>query len=744
MEGNSFVGHQPENIRWTMDGKKILFDWNPYDQPGNSTYAYNLKTKEIDSVTGAFYRKNAPYSEIRNGEYALYSLKGNLYSYNLKSHEIREVIHLSDRIHNLQYSPVTDLFYFQLGNSLCSINIKQGTICELVEFKKGTEDKEQELSLMEKEELKLFRYTRDQKAEKEWKESSDIFKDQEIKTIYYNKSSVNNIQISGTGRYITFRVNDYPKNELTHVEHHIASDGHTYTSDARAKVSDQDPNHKLGIYDIGRDTIYYVDFSVLPDIRKKPAYLKDYGDTAEFYTKDRNIIMHELIYSKDGKNNVFDIRSYDNKDRWIVSVDLSNGQLEVYDHQHDEAWIGGPGISSWNMVSGTLGWMPDNQDIYYQSEKSGYSHIYVFDTQGKHKVEITSGNWEVQEVLYVNETDFYFIANKDHPGSYYLYKYHNGKVSMWASTRSMKNIVYSPDRKYIAYLASTKTEPWELYYCENKAGAKQSKITESRTEAFRSYNWYSPDVITFKDEKNEDIYARLYKPENSNGAAVIFVHGAGYLQNAHNYWSLYYREFMFHNLLRDQGFTVLDIDYRASQGYGRDHRTAIYRHMGGSDLDDQLLGKKYLMDSLGIDPERVGIYGGSYGGFITLMALLTKPGEFKCGAALRSVTDWSHYNHEYTSNILNYPGTDPEAYRKSSPIYYAENLEDRLLMLHGMVDDNVQFQDVVRLSERFIEIGKTNWELAVFPVEAHGFKQSYSWADEYRRIFELFKEELLD
>ena len=166
--------------------------------------------------------------------------------------------------------------------------------------------------------------------------------------------------------------------------------------------------------------------------------------------------------------------------------------------------------------------------------------------------------------------------------------------------------------------------------------------------------------------------------------------------------------------------------------------------MGGADLDDQLLGKRYLIDSLGIDEDRVGIYGGSYGGFITLMALLKAPGEFKCGAALRSVTDWLHYNHEYTSNILNYPSLDTEAYRRSSPIYFAENLQDRLLMLHGMVDDNVQFQDVVRLSEKFIELGKKNWDVAIYPVEAHSFSKAYSWYDEYRRILELFNEELLN
>jgi dipeptidyl aminopeptidase/acylaminoacyl peptidase len=199
---------------------------------------------------------------------------------------------------------------------------------------------------------------------------------------------------------------------------------------------------------------------------------------------------------------------------------------------------------------------------------------------------------------------------------------------------------------------------------------------------------------------------------------------------------------MFHHLLREKGYTVIDLDYRASEGYGRDYRTAIYRHMGGRDLEDFVDAKAYIVKNYGIDSRRVGMYGGSYGGFITLMGLLTKPNEFACGAALRSVTDWAHYNHEYTSNILNSPETDPEAYRKSSPIYFAQNLQDPLVMLHGMVDDNVQFQDVVRLSQRFIELGKKDWDLAVYPIESHGFKESYSWYDEYRRILELMEKNL--
>jgi dipeptidyl aminopeptidase/acylaminoacyl peptidase len=274
---------------------------------------------------------------------------------------------------------------------------------------------------------------------------------------------------------------------------------------------------------------------------------------------------------------------------------------------------------------------------------------------------------------------------------------------------------------------------------KNENNGNLTQITYSTTEDFKQYNWRKPEIIRFTARDEVEVPARIYKPENPNGAAVVFVHGAGYLQNVHEWWSNYYREYMFHNLLMDNGYTVLDIDYRASKGYGRDWRTGIYRHMGGKDLSDNTDGAKCLVAEHGIDSARIGIYGGSYGGFITLMAMFNESETFKSGAALRSVTDWAHYNHAYTNNILNIPITDSIAYRQSSPIYFADGLEGNLLILHGMVDNNVQFQDVVRLSQRLMELGKNNWEMAVFPMEGHGFQEASSWIDEYKRIFKLFQ-----
>ncbi|MDG1332537.1 MAG: alpha/beta fold hydrolase [Crocinitomicaceae bacterium] len=748
MAGNEFIGHQPDYLRWSLDGKSVLFEWNRYNQPGSSTYSYSLKNKSIDSVTPEFYETGNEFNGGKIHDVEIYSWQGNLYRHDRASKKTEIVLKSVSTIRNIQRNATGDCAFFQQGMGFYVYCIEERSIKQLVQFKKGKKDKESEPNYMEKEELELFEFLQDEKEAKEWRKEQNKSWSSKVPTIYFKGSSVNNIQIDGSGQFITYRINDNPTLTKTHVDHHIAADGHTYAEPARAKVHDEDPNHKLGIYDIKKDTSYFADFSTLPNIRTKPLYLKEYEDTTTEYSKDRNIIMHRMIYSEDGEKNVLDIRSYDNKDRWIVEVDLTNGKIRLVEREHNEAWIGGPGISNWNMVSGTLGWI-DNEWFFYQSEKTGYSHLLKRSINTGNAVQLTKGKWEVHNAELSSKKDrFYITANKNHPGNreFYHLMIDSKELIPILTTDGNHEVSISPDEKTLAVRYSGKTSPWEFYIAENKKGASLERITNSTTEQFNNYDWYSPQVITFSASDGEKVHARIFQPEASkkNGAAVLFVHGAGYLQNAHNYWSGYYREFMFHNLLRDNGYTVLDVDYRASKGYGRDFRVATYRHMGGKDLSDHIDARQLLIDSLGIDPNRIGMYGGSYGGFMAIMALLQHPGKFKCGAAIRSVTDWFHYNHEYSSNILNYPSSDPEAYKKSSPIYFAENLEDRLLMLHGMVDNNVQFQDVVRLSQRFIELGKDNWETAVYPVEAHGFRKTSSWADEYRRIYTLFYQELLE
>jgi dipeptidyl aminopeptidase/acylaminoacyl peptidase len=279
------------------------------------------------------------------------------------------------------------------------------------------------------------------------------------------------------------------------------------------------------------------------------------------------------------------------------------------------------------------------------------------------------------------------------------------------------------------------------------AGGAATRLTDTRTAEFKAREWILPQLVAVPSTHGADpVWAKLYRPAQLEPGKkypiVMFVHGAGYLQNVDHHYPNYFREQMFHNLLVQKGFVVLDMDYRGSKGYGAKWRTAIYRNMGHPELEDYIDGVNWMVANEQGDAKNVGVYGGSYGGFMTLMALFRAPEVFKSGAALRPVSDWTTYNHGYTANILNTPDIDPEAYKTSSPIEYAENLRGNLLIAHGMVDDNVFFQDSVRLEQRLIELKKDNWSLASYPLERHGFVQPESWYDEYRRIFQLFERTL--
>ena len=483
--------------------------------------------------------------------------------------------------------------------------------------------------------------------------------------------------------------------------------------------------------------------------------------------RDREAQLFQLQWNEDGTRAALLARASDNKDRWVMSLDPATGKTRVLASVHDDAWVGGPGAF-------TLGWLPDNRRVYFVAERDGWAHLYTVSAEGGEPAQLTKGRFEVSDVrLSTDKTKFYFTSSEGSVFERHLYSMaFDGSARTRLTTMTGNNQAdVSPDERTLAVVRSYTNRPPELYLQPNRPAPDQTsqapgapnsnpqaansqgtnghalevkQVTTSPVPEFFNYNWIDPPIVSFRARDGATVHGRLYKPANARpgGPAVIFVHGAGYLQDVHKWWSTYYREHMFHHLLMERGYTVLSIDYRGSAGYGRDWRTGIYRHMGGKDLDDHVDAVRYLVAEHGVDPRRVGLYGGSYGGFITLMAMFTTPDIFAAGAALRPVTDWAHYNHPYTANILNEPQDDPEAYRRSSPIYFAAGLKGALLICHGMVDTNVHFQDTVRLTERLIELRKENWQLAPYPVEDHAFDRADSWADEYKRILRLFEENL--
>lgn len=749
MKGQDFTGYWPEAPQWNLDGSAVYFKWNKDGKGKSEPYKFSIKTGALDSI-----------SAVEMNDLILFDQAQVVYPNQLSI--IQNSLVLTDRktlkstllfqtdqfISDINRYALTEATFRMNGDFYLLIFNATGML-KLTQLTRYTSPKQTnsiDSTHLQKQQTELFQYIREQKqSDKNLPKSRfEVVKETSLPAGF---SSISGRFLDPLHRVVLIRADESVEGKSTRVPTYITENGYVESFEARAKVSQQEPNQTLYLHDIEKDTLVQIDFSTLIDIRKKPMYMDTTGGM--YFKTDRHVFIHDPVFAKNKPLALLDVRAADNKDRWIVVVNLKDGKISELEHQHDEAWIGGPGISEWNMENATLGFVQQEEVIYFQSEENGFSQLYELNLNTKKKELVYPGGqgFEMQSVSLSSDGVRYFVVHNA-PNSRslqgaWLHRIHKKMVPLISNvTGGFKDFAISPNEQDFVYLASTANAPWELYV---KKGDKQAiRITKSTSKAFSDYSWKLPSFVTFKASDGKDVHARLYKPveEKNNGAAILFVHGAGYLQNAHSWWSHYFREYMFHNLLVDQGYTVLDVDYRASAGYGRDYRTAIYRHMGGRDVQDFIDAKKYLA-TLRVDTNRVGIYGGSYGGFVTLMSLFQHPDAFACGAALRAVTDWAHYNHEYTSNILNYPETDPTAYRNSSPIYYADGLKKPLLILHGMVDDNVQFQDVVRLQQRLIELGKTQWELAAYPVEAHGFKESYSWYDEYRRIFELFQTHLI-
>ena len=368
---------------------------------------------------------------------------------------------------------------------------------------------------------------------------------------------------------------------------------------------------------------------------------------------DRDIRWSMPAVSADGRFIVAGARSADNKDRWFVTLDAESGKTRIIDTLHDDAWIREAA------AGGRRGRVPARQPARVVSLRARWldAPLHARRLVGRGRGEAghlrDGGKWRRRNSP-ARTAQFYLTTNEVHPGERHLYSVPidgGGRTKITSMTGSNEAEV-SPDDSTLGIVYSYSNKPPEVFVAPNQPGAAATQVTTTPTAEWRSFKWIDPKVTTFAARDGVEVYARLFTPEMIGAErdpahpGVVFVHGAGYLQNAHKYWATsYFREYMFHNLLAARGYVVLDVDYRASSGYGRDWRTAIYRHMGGKDLDDVVDGARYLVDHERVDAKRIGVYGGSYGGFITLMAMFTTPDVFAAGAALRPVTDWAHYNH---------------------------------------------------------------------------------------------------
>ena len=755
MRGSALVGFEPSQVRWSGDSERIYFQWKQATDKEDApldTYVVNRDGSGLRKLSGEESRLAPPGSggggrggggeadTSKDKRLTVYARDGDIFISDNTTGKGRQITKTTDVEANPHFLPDGKRIYFTRSNNLYVMSLDTGLLVEMTDIRaaapatgagggrggrgavaaeattgeqRGTDSQE----YLKKEQKELLEAVRERAALREEQDKKRQADNPRKPFTLQARQSVAGLQLTPDEKYAIATVTETGSARNTVVPNYVTESGYTEDISGRSNVGDTQSTTRLAAIGVETGEVKWVD-----------------------HGQKGTVQLGLPVWSEDGTKAVIAGRAADNKDRWIFALDPATGKTRVLANQHDDAWVDGPGAN-------TIGWMKNDREVYFQSEKTGYSQLYAVAWDGGEPRALTSGNWEVSSVRQSKDkSHFYLTASKDSPYEQHLYEMDGdgGPLTRLTKEPGKHAATVSPDGRWIADIYSYTNKPPELYVQENRPLAEAKKLTTSPAPEFFQYPWLDVPIVTFTARDGVQVPARLFKPAGfkKGGPAVVFVHGAGYLQDVDREWSSYFHEYMFDHILMERGFMVMDVDYRGSAGYGRDWRTAVYQHMGGKDLDDIVDAAHYLVSQHGINPKKIGLYGGSYGGFITLMAMFTQPDVFAAGAALRPVSDWALYNQGYTADILNLPQTDPEAYRKSSPIYFAQGLKGALLICHGMVDTNVEFQDTVRLVQKLIELRKENWQLAVYPVENHSFVEPASWADEYKRILALFEKNL--
>lgn len=762
-----WLGRQPELAYFTPDSQAVVYqrkqagselrDWflRPLNGQDNGSL---IALQQLDDVGAANLQLSA------DGQFSAWLFEGNVFVRQQSSGKVSQLTRSDDNRQSLTFLQDGRLSWRQ-GWNFYAVDLNSGLVSQLASLKTEDQPKAPAIAdtFLAREQHQLIQF-----VALEHKNATDSFNQQAMlraqsdvlppAAIYLGKGQrVADAALSPDGRFIVAAVTAAGSwNDARDImPNYITASGDIAAQPVRRRVHDQKPEQSQFFLielssakttELKLDTLSGFDEDVLADVKAENA--KAVGKTYKSERKARaiNLLMDwswdqsAIRWNADGSQAALMLEAWDNKDRWLVTVSPKNAQLTEQHRLHDKAWI--------NYDFNNFGWTGLTQ-LYFLSEQSGYSHLYLKPLNGKAR-QLTDGVFEVsQPVLSRDGRSIYYRANAQHPGIYNVHKLDLSSGNSTQLTNLQGNLTFrlSPDEQKLLVRYSHSLLPEELYLMDNQSNAPLRRLTNTVSAQFLQTALQAPQVVAVPSSHGKQpVYSKLYVPKDHQQGekrrAVIFNHGAGYLQNSDLGWSSYFREFFFHNLLTAKGYVVLDMDYRASKGYGRDWRTAIYRQMGTPEVQDLADGAKYLVEHHNVDPNRVGTYGGSYGGFMTFMAMFTQPDLFKAGSALRPVGDWAYYNHGYTSNILNTPDIDPIAYRRSSPIYYTQGLKGQLLINAPMVDDNVFFQDSVRVVQRLIEQEINSFETAIFPVEPHGFRQPSSWLDEYRRIEKLFDNHL--
>ncbi|WP_348708333.1 S9 family peptidase [uncultured Pseudoalteromonas sp.] len=683
----SLAGKAPVQLKFSPDGSRVTYlqgktdDYNRYD-----LWEYNLKDNKnrllVDSAAlfsgpenlsdeekarrerqRIFGKGILEYKWSKDGKALLFPLNGDLYYYELNSAKSRKLTDTEAFETDARFSPKGHYVSFIREQNLYALNLKTG----------------QEIQLS--------------------KDGGGVIKNGMAEFVAQEEMGrMTGYWWSGDESKIAYtRVDESPvkeaiRNEIYADEVKLFNQRYPFTGTDNVKI-------QLGVVSINNQKTDWVDLGDEQDIYiARAKWLKD-NKTLSYQWQDRSQHNLELrFYNSETKKQTVALK--ETSDTWInLHFDLQ--------------------------------FLNDKKHFVWASERDGFKHLYLYRTNGEMIRQITQGEWVIDSLKGIDEKKgiVYFAGRKDTALESHLYSvplFKKGEIKRVTELGAYHNVVIAKDNKTFIDNSSSVNKPGSAALRkingEFITWLEENKLDKSHPLTPYLADLITPEYGTLTAEDGQIMHYRLFKPTNYQDGkkhpVIVNVYGGPHAQRVTNSWrskNLYFQ------YMAQQGYVIFQLDNRGSYNRGKKFEDVIYKHLGVAEVADQIKGVEFLRTLDYVDPERIGIYGHSYGGYMALMTMFKAGDYFKAGVSGAPVTDWALYDTHYTERYVGHPATNAKGYEASAVFPYAEGLKGPLMIYHGMADDNVLFTHATKLFKQLQDQEK-QFEMMTYPGSKHSLR----------------------
>jgi dipeptidyl-peptidase-4 len=451
---------------------------------------------------------------------------------------------------------------------------------------------------------------------------------------------------------------------------------------------------------------------------------------------ETDIYVARVDWLPDSQTVAIQVQSRDQRTLDLLFADVRTGLSRLILREEDDCWV---------ELHDDLRFLKASGRFLWTSERDGFKHLYLYSLDGTLIRQLTSGEWPVSKVSEVDEKGgwIYFEGWTESPLERHLYRVslEGGEVERMTAAQGWHQVVLSADSVNLIDTHSSLVQPPQVHLY-TVGGEQVTTLEPNELPERDEYHWIEPQFVTLEAEDGTPLYGRLTLPlgfaPGGKYPTIVKVYGGPHAQTVADAWDAS----LYGQLFAQQGYVVFELDNRGMGNRGKRFGVTLHLHMGGVEVADQLVGVEYLKTLPYVDPARIGVFGWSYGGYMTLMCMCRAPDVFAAGVAVAPVTDWKLYDTHYTEHYMGHPKGNAKGYAQSSVLTHVQNLRGKLLLVHGMADDNVLFQNSVLLMDA-LQRARIPFDLMAYPGKKHGIQGKATRIHLFEMILAHFRRHLL-